>query len=211
VHILYKTHYLAMNCDAETLEINPLIETKEGGFVAVDARVVIDDNSVFRHPEFKKRSELRSEALNDLEVRAKKNGLDYVKLEGKIGVVGNGAGLVMATLDMIELFGGEPANFLDLGGGASIEKTVSAIEIVLCDPEVKVVLVNILGGITRGDVVAKALVKVKKEAETKKPIVIRLVGTKEIEGRQILSNAGFQVFDSMEEAAKRAVELSEEA
>jgi succinyl-CoA synthetase beta subunit len=204
-------YQLALNCDAETFEINPLIETTEGNFVAVDARVVIDDNSIFRHPEFKKRSELRSKALSDLEVKAKENGLDYVKLEGKIGVVGNGAGLVMATLDMIKLFGGEPANFLDLGGGASIEKTVSAIEIVLCDPEVRVVIVNILGGITRGDIVAKALVDSKKQAEAKKPIVVRLVGTKEIEGRQILSIAGIQVFDSMEEAAKMAVELSKEA
>jgi succinyl-CoA synthetase beta subunit len=146
--------------------------------------------------------------LSQLEIEAAKNDLAYVKLDGDIGVIGNGAGLVMATLDAIQLYGGKPANFLDVGGGAPSEKIAAALRIVLLDPDVKAVLVNILGGITRCDEVAKGILQAGEKLGVKKPMVIRLVGTNEEDGRRILAEAGFHVLDSMEEAAKRVVEIA---
>lgn len=206
--IILRLHKASMDCDAELMEMNPIAETVKGEFVAVDARLIIDDNAVYRHPEFTKLLTERSGAkLDPLEMKAQKVGLAYVRLEGNIGIIGNGAGLVMATLDAIQLYGGKPSNFLDVGGGASAKKVTSAFDIVLSDPEVEVVFVNILGGITRCDVVAKGLLNALNLKPFKKPLVIRLVGTNEQKGKEILTQAGIPVFNSMEEAAKKAVEI----
>jgi succinyl-CoA synthetase beta subunit len=142
------------------------------------------------------------------EKEAAESKIDYVKLEGNIGIMGNGAGLVMATLDLISYYGGKPANFLDLGGGATTERTMAGLNILLQDPEVRVAFINILGGITHCEEVARAIVKTKETTRSRMPMVIRLVGTNEEKGKQILRDAGFSVLESMEEAAKRAVEMT---
>jgi succinyl-CoA synthetase beta subunit len=203
--IIQKLYQVCIDNDAELVEINPLAETETGDFVALDARMVIDDNALFRHPEYAAKE---TEALSSQEVLALKNNLTYVKLEGDIGVVGNGAGLVMATLDLLNFFGGKPANFLDLGGGATIEAIAAALQIVFAEPDTKVILVNVLGGITHCDDVARGIVEAAKEAEVKKPLVVRLVGANQQEGQKILADAGISVLDSMEEAAKQAVEIT---
>ncbi len=201
---------MAMDYDAELTEINPLIETPEGNFVAVDARLLIDDSALYRHPEFKERLIDEEEGeLRPQELAARKSDLAYVKLDGNVGVIGNGAGLVMATLDTIQSYGGSPANFLDVGGGASADKMAAALNIVLSDPEVKVVFINILGGITRCDEIAAGILEAKRRMDFVKPMVIRLVGTNEEEGRRMLTDVGIPVLDSMEAAAKRVVELLE--
>jgi len=207
--IFLKLFEVAMDYDAELAEINPLIETPEGRFVAADTRLIIDDNASYRHPEFKRRLTEEGEGeLPPLELEARKRGLAYVKLEGNVGVIGNGAGLVMATLDAIQLYGGSPANFLDVGGGASADVMAAALDIVFSDPQVEVVFINILGGITRCDEVARGILEAKGRVGFLKPVVVRLVGTNEEEGRRILIDAGIQVLDSMEEAARRAVEIA---
>jgi succinyl-CoA synthetase beta subunit len=190
--------------DAELVEINPLAETDTGDFVALDARMVIDDNALYRHPEYQTQE---TEALSPQEVLASKNGFSYVKLDGDIGVVGNGAGLVMATLDLLNLFGGKPANFLDLGGGATVEAISAAVQLVLAQPDTKAIIVNVLGGITHCDDVARGIINAANEGKAKKPLVVRLVGTNQQEGQRILIKAGISVLDSMEEAAKQAVEV----
>jgi succinyl-CoA synthetase beta subunit len=205
--IIQKLHKCCIDNDAELVETNPLAETVTGEFVALDARVVIDDNALFRHPEYAKN---RAEALSYQEALALKNNLAYVKLEGNIGVVGNGAGLVMATLDLLNLFGGKPANFLDLGGGATVEAITAALQIVFADTDVKTILVNVLGGITHCDDVAHGIIGATNEAHAKKPLVVRLVGTNQQEGQRILTEAGIGVFDSMEEAARQAIEITKE-
>ncbi len=199
-----------MDYDAELIEMNPLAETTDGRFVAVDARLIVDDNALFRHPDFERQQYSEDPERNPEEAEAEKAGIAYVKLNGNIGVVGNGAGLVMATLDMIQHYGGEAADFLDLGGGAPIERITKALDIILSDVEVKVVLVNIMGGITHCDDVARAIIQTKGAFEVAKPFVVRLVGTNEGEARRILEEAGIAVLDSMEDAAKRAVEIVEE-
>jgi succinyl-CoA synthetase beta subunit len=204
--ILLRQYKVAMDYDAELAEMNPLVETSDGGFVAADTRLIIDDNALYRHPEFKERLTEDVE-LPPQELEARRSGLAYVKLDGNIGVIGNGAGLVMATLDAIQLYGGEPANFLDVGGGASADKMAKALNIVLSDPGVEVVFVNILGGITRCDEVARGILEAKRRVGFRKPMVIRLMGTNEEEGRQILTDAGIHVLRSMEEAAGKAVEI----
>ena len=201
--ILYRT---GMEYDAELIEVNPLAETFNGKFVAVDARIIIDDNALFRHQKYKSR--LPESELSLQELEAEKNGLAYVELDGDIGVVGNGAGLVMATLDTIRYYGGKPANFLDVGGGATSEKIAASLEIVLSTPNIKALFINILGGITRCDEVAQGILKVKQKMKEKKPMVIRLMGTNEEEGKKILTNAGIPVLESMEEAGKKIVEIS---
>jgi succinyl-CoA synthetase beta subunit len=207
--ILLKQYRIAMDHDAELIEMNPLIETPEGKFVAADTRLIIDDSALYRHPEFKKRLTKEAEAeLTPQELEARKSGLAYVKLEGNIGVIGNGAGLVMATLDVVQLYGGSPANFLDVGGGASANRMAVALDLVLSDPQVRVVFINILGGITRCDEIAKGILEARSRIGPLKPMVIRLVGTNEEEGRRILTEAGVPVLDSMEEAAERAVEIA---
>jgi succinyl-CoA synthetase beta subunit len=204
-NLTLKLYQTLIDNDAELAEINPLAETLEGDFVALDARLTIDDNALFRHPQ-----RLRKEAkhLAPQEETALKYNLSYVKLDGDIGVIGNGAGLVMATLDLLSLFGGKAADFLDLGGGASVEQINAAIKLVLSDSQVKAVLINVLGGITRCDEVAKGVLQAKSESGSEKPLVVRLIGTNQQEGQRILQNAGIHVFDSMEEAASQAVKIA---
>lgn len=205
--IIQKLYKAFIESDAETAEINPLVETEEGSFVAADARMVIDDNALFRHPEYE---EEEARMLSPSEALALKNNLAYVKLDGDIGVVGNGAGLVMATLDLLISFGGKPANFLDVGGGANLEAIREALEIVLTDPDTKAVLVNVLGGITRCDDVATGIVEAIKNTKAKKPLAVRLVGTNQREGQKILAEVGVSVLGSMEDAAMQAVAFAAE-
>ncbi|MBS7621258.1 ADP-forming succinate--CoA ligase subunit beta [Candidatus Bathyarchaeota archaeon] len=204
-NIFYSLYKAGMDYDAELIEMNPLVETLNGDFVAVDIRIIIDDNALFRHQEFKDR--ILEGELSPQEIEAAKNDIAYVKLDGDIGVIGNGAGLVMATLDAIQLYGGKPANFLDVGGGAPSEKIAAALKIVLSDPNVKALFINILGGITRCDEVARGILTAKEKLGIEKPLVIRLVGTNEEEGKRILTEAGIHVLESMEEAAQRVVEI----
>lgn len=209
--IFRKAYSIVNDLDAELVEMNPLIETTAGGFVAADARIIIDDNALFRHPEYKKRLlEAETSEFSPQELNAMQKGLAYVKLNGNIGIIGNGAGLVMATLDAVQHYGGKPANFLDVGGGASAERVTSALEIVASDPNVNVVFINILGGITRCDEVAKGIINAKNQIGYNKPLVIRLVGTNEEEGKRILTEAGIHVLESMEEAAEKAVQIAKE-
>jgi succinyl-CoA synthetase beta subunit len=206
--IFERLYCVGMDYDAELIEMNPLAETIDGKFVAADARIILDDNALFRHQEYKKRLLEGESELTPQEVEATRNDLAYVKLDGNIGVIGNGAGLVMATLDTIQYYGGKPANFLDVGGGAPAEKIATALKIVFSDPKVKALFINILGGITRCDEVARGILESKAKIGTTKPMVIRLVGTNEDEGKRILTEEGVHVLESMEEAAQRAVEIS---
>jgi succinyl-CoA synthetase beta subunit len=207
--VFHQLYRVALEYDVELIEMNPLAETDDGDFVAVDARMIMDDNALYRHPDFRDRLfEEKKTELTPEEIRARKAGLAYVKLEGDIGIMGNGAGLVMATLDAVQLQGGKPANFLDVGGGASVDRVAEALRILLSDPETSVILVNILGGITRCDDVAKGILEAKTNTSSSKPIVIRLVGTNEEEGQRILTQNGIRVLNSMDEAARRAVDIS---
>ena len=205
--VIEKLYQICIHNDAEMVEINPLAETEAGDFVALDARMVIDDNALFRHPEY---SAKETQMLSPQEEKALENNLSYIKLDGDIGVVGNGAGLVMATLDLLNYFGGKPANFLDLGGGATVEAIAAALQIVLAEPGTKVILVNVLAGITHCDDVARGIIEVTNGAKIRKPLVVRLVGTNQQEGQKILATAGISALDSMEEAAKQAVEIARE-
>jgi len=197
-HALYR---LCVALDAELAEINPLAIT-DGKFVAVDAKLVVDDNARFRHPQLPE-----DEEATELERLARQHDLSYVELEGDIAVIGNGAGLVMATLDMLAHFGGRPANFLDIGGGASAEAMRHAIEIVLRKPGVRALLINIFGGITRCDDVARGIAAARPTV----PTSIRLVGTNEEEGHRLLRMAGLVAFVDPEEAARHAVALARES
>jgi succinyl-CoA synthetase beta subunit len=199
---------VASSYDVELAEVNPLVEVVEGTFCAADARMIIDDNALYRHPELKKRRSRAETDLTSREIKASEKGLSYVELDGNIGVIGNGAGLVMATLDLIRLKGGKPANFLDVGGGASAEKINAALDIVLSNPKVKVVFINILGGVTKCDEVATGIVRAFQGKPRRKPIIIRLTGTHEAEGTRILQEAGLQVLRTMEDAAQKAVEIA---
>ena len=203
--VILKLYRASFENDAEMTEINPLIETESGGFVAADARMVIDDNALFRHPEYETK---QTQTFSWTETLALKNNLAYVKLDGDIGVVGNGAGLVMATVDLLNYYGGKPADFLDIGGGANMEAIKVALQIVLENPDVKAVLVNMIGGITRCDEVARGIVEAAKDVKVKKPLAVRLIGTNEREGQKILLDAGVSTFGSMEEAAKEAVKFA---
>lgn len=206
--IFERLYCVGMDYDAELIEMNPLAETVDEKFVAADARIILDDNALFRHQEYKKRLLEGESELTPQEIEAMKNDLAYVKLDGDIGVIGNGAGLVMATLDTIQYYSGQPANFLDVGGGAPAEKIAIALKIVLSDPKVKALFINILGGITRCDEVARGILEAKAKIGVTKPMVIRLVGTNEAEGKRILTEEGIHVLESMEEAAQRVVEIS---
>jgi succinyl-CoA synthetase beta subunit len=200
---------LAIDYDVELVEINPLMEKPNREFVAADTRIIIDDNALYRHAELQSRPAEGKIEQTTQELEAQKSGLAYVQLEGDIGIIGNGAGLVMATLDTIQLYGGNPANFLDIGGGASAEKMATALNMVLSDARVNAVFINVLGGITRCDEVAKGILEERKRAGFAKPMVIRLVGTNEEEGRRMLTEAGIYVLSSMEEAAEKVVEIAE--
>lgn len=196
--ILFST---VMDKDAELVELNPLVRTTSGPFVAVDARMIIDDNALFRHEEFAGRSLSRDDET-PLESEARKQNLAYVDLPGSTGVIGNGAGLVMATVDLVHHFGGSPANFLDIGGGGNVDINRRGLLLVLSKPEVKGVVVNIFGGITRCDLVAQAVVEAIEESGSGKPIAVSMMGTNEVEGKRMLDEAGVMNFPNMEEAVQ---------
>lgn len=190
-------------CDATLAEINPLVITADNKLLAVDGKMVIDDNALYRHPELAEMRDLDVEAPSEIEAR--KYGLSYIKLDGNIGCMVNGAGLAMTTMDIIKLFGGEPANFLDIGGGAGSDKVTAALRIILADTNVKAVLLNVFGGITRGDEVARGILAAFEDTSSDVPIVIRLVGTNAEEGREILGNAKMITAETLVEAAQKAV------
>lgn len=192
-----------VECDASLAEINPLVVTGEGKLLAVDGKMLLDDNGLFRHFELAEMRDADEETPEEQEAR--RHGLSYVKLDGEIGCMVNGAGLAMATMDIIKLYGGEPANFLDIGGGAQADKVAAALRIILSDPNVKGVLFNIFGGITRCDEVAKGILEALNEVPTEVPMVARLVGTNEEEGRQILAEAEMTTAATLAEAAQKAV------
>ncbi len=189
--------------DASLAEINPLVITADHRLMALDGKMVIDDNALFRHSDLGEMRDMDSEA--SAEIEARKYGLSYIKLDGQIGCMVNGAGLAMATMDIIKLFGGEPANFLDVGGGAGAEKVAAALRIILTDPHVKAVLFNIFGGITRGDEVARGILVAMAEVKPRIPMVIRLVGTNAEEGRQLLAQAKMITANTLADAAQKAV------
>ena len=203
-----KLYELAVEMDAELTEINPLAEV-EDGFIAADARLNVDNNALYRHKELEEKllHSYQGE-LTEREMEARAMDLAYVELDGDIGVIGNGAGLTMATLDTVMLYGGKAANFLDLGGGATPERIGRAVKFVLGDPRTRALFVNVLGGITRCDHTAEGIVAARKELGVTKPIVVRMMGTKEVEGKAILREAGIETLDSMEEAADIAVRLA---
>ncbi|MFC1957137.1 ADP-forming succinate--CoA ligase subunit beta, partial [Chloroflexota bacterium] len=196
--ILETLYEVTLDYDAELVEINPLVKTQSGAFAAADARIIVDDNAVFRHPELTERGLLRAEDT-PREAEARKQGLTYVDLDGEIGIIGNGAGLVMATIDMVSLYGGRPGSFLDLGGGSPAEIARRGIMLVMAKPEIKAVLINILGGITRCDLVAEAIVQVLGQSDVQKQLVIRITGTNEDEATDILRQAGISSYRNMEE------------
>jgi len=189
--------------DANLAEINPLASTADGKVIAADGKIVIDDNGLFRQKEYATWAE--PEEANPLEYEAKQAGLTYVKLDGDVGIIGNGAGLVMTTLDMVARCGGKPANFLDIGGGAKAEIMYKSLIFVARDPQVKGILVNIFGGITRGEEVAKGVIMAQKELPTGMPIVVRLSGTGAEEGRALLKDAGLDWGKDMREGAEKIV------
>lgn len=197
--------------DASLAEINPLVITRAGEAVALDAKINFDDNALYRHPEIR---ELRDQDEEEpLEVEASRSGLSYIKLHGNVGCMVNGAGLAMATMDLIQLAGGAPANFLDVGGGARTEQVANAFRILLSDPNVRAVLINIFGGIMRCDVVAQGVVAAASRIGVKAPIVVRLEGTNVEEGRRILRESGlnFTVADGMLDAARKVVALARDS
>jgi len=191
--------------DASLAEINPLVVTKQGDLLALDAKMTFDANALFRHPDIEAMRDTTEEDPRELE--ASKFDLSYVSLDGNIGCMVNGAGLAMATMDSIKLYGGNPANFLDVGGGATQEKVGAAFKLILADPHVKAILVNIFGGIMRCDVIARGIVAAAKEMNLKVPLVVRLEGTNAEEGKKILAESGLRISSAtgMKEAAQRAV------
>jgi succinyl-CoA synthetase beta subunit len=194
------------DCDATLAEINPLVITSDARLIALDGKMVLDDNALFRHQELAEMRDLDVEAPSEIEAR--RYGLTFIKLDGNIGCMVNGAGLAMTTMDIIKLFGGEPANFLDIGGGANADRVAAALRIILSDPNVKAVLFNIFGGITRGDEVARGILAALGEVQPKVPMVIRLVGTNAEEGRQILAKANMITAETLVEAAQKAVAVA---
>jgi succinyl-CoA synthetase beta subunit len=197
-----------VDCDATLAEINPLVITAENHLVALDAKIVLDENGLFRHPELADFRDIDAEDWS--ETQGRKFGVSFVKLDGQIGCMVNGAGLAMATLDIIKHLGGEPANFLDIGGGASSEKVAAAMRLILADPNVKAILINVFGGITRCDEVAKGLITAYDEVKPNVPIVARLVGTNEEIARQILAGSSLIYADSLVECAEKVVQLVKE-
>jgi succinyl-CoA synthetase beta subunit len=207
--VLRRLWTLIRESDATLVEVNPLVQLEDGAIVALDAKVTVDDNALFRHPEI--------EALADrfpvdpVEARAKAADLQYVKLDGEVGIIGNGAGLVMSTLDVVAQAGGRAANFLDVGGGASADTMATSLEVILSDPAVRAVFINIFGGITRCDVVADGILAALGRVEATVPLVVRLDGTNAEEGRRILDEAAHPMIvpvATMDEAAARAAALA---
>ena len=208
VALLEAVYRAFVETDASMIEINPLIETTDGNLVALDAKVTLDDNALYRHPDLKELRDLSEE--DPLEVDASTHSLNYIRLDGTIGCMVNGAGLAMATMDIIKLAGGEPANFLDVGGGANAEQIKNAFRILMADTNVKAVLINIFGGILRCDVLAQGVIAAVNELGVPVPIVIRMEGTNVDEGKRLLAESGlnFTTADSMGEAASAVVALA---
>ena len=206
--IVKKLIKLFINVDASSIEINPLVLNDEGHFILLDSKISLDDNALFRHPELNELQDISEE--DPLELEATKNNMNYVKLDGSIGCMVNGAGLAMATMDLIKQFGEEPANFLDLGGTANKERAVKGFKIIQSDSNVKSVLINIFGGIIHCDMIANGIIEAVKELNFKLPIVVRFQGTNSKEGRDIInkSNLGMTSIDDFTEAAKKVVELA---
>ncbi len=195
--------------DATLAEINPMVITAEGNLLAVDGKMLIDDSAMFRHHDLAEMRDIDTEA--ESETLAREHDLAYIQLDGEIGCMVNGAGLAMTTMDIVNLFGGSPANFLDIGGGANAEKVAAAFRIILSDPKVKAVLINIFGGITRGDEVAKGILEAMEEVKPTVPMVVRLVGTNAEEGRALLADANMITAETLAEAAEKAVAAAKEA
>jgi len=192
-----------LDTDATLAEINPLVITKDKKLVALDGKMMIDDNALFRHMDLAEIRDIDEE--DPSETDARRHGLSFIKLDGNIGCMVNGAGLAMTSMDIVKLFGGEPANFLDIGGGAGAEKVAAAMRIILSDPNVKAVLFNIFGGITRCDEVARGILAAMDEVKPKVPMVVRLVGTNAEEGRKLLENANMITAETLADAAQKAV------
>ena len=205
ISLIKSIYKMFIKTDANMVEINPLILTKEKKIVCLDAKINFDSNALFRHPEIVELRDLNEE--NSVEIEASKHDLAYIKLDGSIGCMVNGAGLAMATMDIIKLYGKEPANFLDVGGGASKEKVSAALKIILSDKNVKGILINIFGGIMRCDVLAQGVVDAAKEININVPLVVRLAGTNFKEGKEILDNSGVKLIsaENLDDAAKKVV------
>ena len=197
-----------ISIDASTIEINPLVLNKQGGFVVLDAKISLDDNALFRHPELAELKDLTEE--DPLELQAAEHDMNYVKLDGSIGCMVNGAGLAMATMDIIKQFGEEPANFLDLGGTANKDRVIMGFKIIQSDPNVKSILINIFGGIIHCDMIANGIVEAVKELDFKLPLVVRFQGTNSSEGRDVINNSDLRLIsiDDFTEAAKKVVDLA---
>jgi len=206
ISLIKSIYTMFIKTDANMVEINPLILTKEKKIVCLDAKVNFDSNALFRHPEILELRDLNEE--DPAEIEASKHDLAYIKLDGSIGCMVNGAGLAMATMDIIKLYGEEPANFLDVGGGASKEKVSAAFKIILSDKNVKGILINIFGGIMRCDVLAQGVIDAAKEINISVPLVVRLAGTNFKEGKEILDNSGLKLIsaENLDDAAKKIVE-----
>ena len=198
-----------MQADADLAEINPLVITAAGELLALDAKIVLDDSALFRHPDLEAMRDLNEEEPS--ETAAREAGINFIKLEGTIGCMVNGAGLAMTTMDLVKLAGGEPANFLDIGGGAKADRVAAAFRIILDDPNVRAILVNIFGGITRGDEVARGIVEARATLEREVPMVVRIVGTNAQEAAEILRQANLITADSLDEAAAKAVAAAGQA
>lgn len=212
VDILMKLYKVYVDADADLVEINPLILTPEGRVHALDAKVTLDDNALFRHPDYEQYDAIQHR--DERELAAHKKGLQYVGLDGSVGVIANGAGLAMSTIDIINQVGGTPANFLDIGGGANADVMAGALEVIVSDTNVRSIFINIFGGITKGDEVAKGILEALSRVTIEAPIVIRLDGTNADEGREILKphlSDRLQMQPTMLEAARCAVELAEKA
>jgi succinyl-CoA synthetase beta subunit len=200
---MHKLYTVVYAIGASLVEINPLATTRDGRVVALDAKIAVDDNELERHPDI---AALRDPSAEDpAEVAARAAGLTFIKLAGTVGCCVNGAGLAMATMDLVKYYGGEPANFLDIGGSSNPQKVVAALSIITADPQVKGILFNIFGGITRCDDVAQGIVEATRRFPLRVPIVIRLTGTNEREAMAILTAAGFSALTDMDEAVQRAV------
>lgn len=206
INVANGLHAAFLDVDASLAEINPLVVDSEGNLQAIDAKLTIDDNALYRQPSITQLREAHDES--PAERRARESGLSYIKLDGSIGCMVNGAGLAMATMDVIQHHGGEPANFLDVGGGAGVDRITTAFDILLEDPNVRAVLINIFGGITRADDVATGVIAAQNRLPRKVPIVVRVAGTREAEALQLLEAAGIRAQASMDTAAARVVEAT---
>jgi succinyl-CoA synthetase beta subunit len=204
--IIMKLYDVFWNSDASLVEINPLVSTPGAKVIALDAKINIDDNALYRQPEIAAMRDIDAEEPS--EVKAREADLSYVKLDGNIGCMVNGAGLAMATMDLVKRYGGDPANFLDIGGSSSPEKVISAMQIILSDPNVRAILINIFGGITRCDDVANGLVTAIGELNPTVPVVVRLTGTNEEEAKKILASQNLPTANTLDECVKKAIELS---